>query len=173
MDRLRFSTHKLIEHWIQPLTAQELQVSVSAFLDLRPDGFALHQKSQRFAILEFTRAMDASEEWEEKKFAEKRSRYAPFWISSILKALDITSRVNLEKIRKMVTKRTFDAHDLMLRSYYAVLLIMLRCRGSFTASSWSTTSRSWYLLGPSAWTSLLDSLGSPFSRENFHYFNLP
>jgi hypothetical protein len=54
---LRSSIHKLIENRIQPLTAQELQTSVSAFLDLCPDGFALHQKSKRFAILEFTRAM--------------------------------------------------------------------------------------------------------------------
>jgi hypothetical protein len=31
----------------------------------------------RLAILEFTRAIDSSEDWEEKKDAEKRSRYAP------------------------------------------------------------------------------------------------
>ena len=41
-------------------------------------------------------------------------------VYSTLKALGITSRVNLEKIRKGVAKRTFEAHDLMLRSYYAV-----------------------------------------------------
>jgi hypothetical protein len=34
MDRLRFSTHKLIENQIQPLTDQEIQASVFAFLDL-------------------------------------------------------------------------------------------------------------------------------------------
>jgi hypothetical protein len=51
---------------------------VSAFLDLRPDGYAVHQKSKRLAILEFTRAMDSSEDWELKKDAEKRKRYAPF-----------------------------------------------------------------------------------------------
>jgi hypothetical protein len=28
--------------------------------DLRPDGYAIHQKSKRLAILEFTRAMDSS-----------------------------------------------------------------------------------------------------------------
>jgi len=165
MDRPRFSTHKLIENWIQPLTAQELPASVSAFWTCAPMVSrvccALHQKSQRFAILVFTRAMDSSEEREEKKFAGKRSRYAPVldffnsvqktqgWTMiqtcfqfnftvgvrgsisqvdcttplsffSAPKALDITSRVNLEIIRKLVAKRNFEAHDLMLRSYYAV-----------------------------------------------------
>ena len=56
--------------------AHELQANVFAFLNLRPDGYALHHKSKRLAILEFTRAMDSSEDWEEKKDAEKRSRYA-------------------------------------------------------------------------------------------------
>jgi hypothetical protein len=34
-------------------------------------------KSKRVAILEFTRAMDSSADWETKKDAEKRARYAP------------------------------------------------------------------------------------------------
>ena len=34
--------------------------------------------------------------------------------------LRITSQINLEKMRKVVAKRTFEAHDLMLRSCYAV-----------------------------------------------------
>ncbi len=38
----------------------------------------------------------------------------------MLKALGITSQINLEKNRKVVAKRTFEAHDLMIRSYYAV-----------------------------------------------------
>ena len=38
---------------------------------------------------------------------------------STLKALGITSRANLEKIRKATAKRAFEAHDLLLRSYYA------------------------------------------------------
>jgi hypothetical protein len=155
--RLRFSTLILDQNRIRRLNAQELQTSVSSFLDLRPDGFATHQKSKRLAILEFTRAMDSSDDWEVKKDAGKRERYAPVleffnslperqgWtllqfnftvgvrgsISNVdrteplsfvstLKALGITSRVNLEKIRKAVAKRTFEAHDLMLRSYYAV-----------------------------------------------------
>ena len=39
--------------------------------DLRPDGYAIHQKSKRLAILEFTRARDSSEDGEVKKDAEK------------------------------------------------------------------------------------------------------
>jgi hypothetical protein len=61
--RLRFSTLILDENRIPRLNAQELQasVSLSSYLDLRPDGFATHQKSKRLAILEFTRAMDSSD----------------------------------------------------------------------------------------------------------------
>ena len=71
--RLCFSTFTMDEQKIRPLTAQELQANVSGFLDLRPDRYALHHKSKHLAILEFTRAMDSSEDWEEKKDAEKRS----------------------------------------------------------------------------------------------------
>jgi hypothetical protein len=101
--------------------------------------------------------MDSLDDWEAKKDAKKRARYAPvldFFNSlpekqgwtllqfnftvgvrgsisnldrtdllsflSTLKALGITSRVNLEKIRKATAKRAFEAHDLLLRSHYAV-----------------------------------------------------
>jgi hypothetical protein len=157
LDRLRFSSLILEGEKIRRCSTQELQTSVSAFLDLRPDGYAVHKKSKRLAILEFTRAMDSSDDWELQKDAEKRKRYAPvleFFNSppdrqgwsllqfnftvgvrgsistedrtdplsfvSTLKALGISSRVNLEKIRKRVAKRTFEAHDLMHHSYYAV-----------------------------------------------------
>jgi ribonuclease HI len=156
LAQLRFSTHTLTDNQVRRLNDQELQTSLSAFLDLRPDGFAVHQKSKRAAILEFTRAMDSSVDWEEKKDAEKRARYAPVldffnslsenlgWkliqfnftvgvrgsISNVdrteplsflstLRALGITSKANLEKIRKVTAKRAFEAHDLLLRSYYA------------------------------------------------------
>jgi len=46
-------------------------------------------------------------------------RTEPLSFMSTLKALGITSQINLEKIRKVVAKRTFEAHDL-LRSFYAV-----------------------------------------------------
>jgi hypothetical protein len=77
LARLRSSTYTLTENKIRPFTDHELQTTVSVFLDLHPDGYAIHLKSKRLAILEFTRAMDSSEDWEEKKDAEKRSRYAP------------------------------------------------------------------------------------------------
>ena len=101
--------------------------------------------------------MDSSEDWEEKKDAEKRSRYAPVleflnslqekegWtiiqfnftvgvrgsisnvdrteplsFTSTLKALGITSRINPDRIREVVVNFTFEAHDLMIRGYYAV-----------------------------------------------------
>jgi hypothetical protein len=156
LDRMRFSSLILEGEKIRRCSTQELKTSVSAFLDLRPDGYAVHQKSKR-SILEFTRAMDSTDDWELQKDAEKRKRYDPvleFFNSlpdrqgwsllqfnftvgvrgsistedrtdplsfvSMLKALGISLRVNLEKIRKRVATRTFEAHDLMLRSYYAV-----------------------------------------------------
>jgi hypothetical protein len=57
------------------VSVHELRASVSSFLDLLPDGFTIHQKSIRVVILEFTRAMDSSDDWEAKKDAEKRARY--------------------------------------------------------------------------------------------------
>ena len=54
LDRLRFSSLILEGEKIRRCSTQELQTSVSAFLDLRPDGYAVHQKSERLAILEFT-----------------------------------------------------------------------------------------------------------------------
>ena len=47
-------------------------------------------------------------------------RTEPLSFVSTLKALGLTSRVNLEIIRKAVAKRTLEDHDLMLCSYYAV-----------------------------------------------------
>ena len=55
LAQLRFSTHTLTDNQVRRLNDQELQTSLSAFLDLRPDGFAVHQKSKRAAILEFTK----------------------------------------------------------------------------------------------------------------------
>ena len=54
LARLRFSTYTLTENEIRPLTDQELKTTVSALLDLRPDVYAIHQKSKSLAILEFT-----------------------------------------------------------------------------------------------------------------------
>jgi hypothetical protein len=143
LARFRFSTYIVEGQRIRPLTAEELQSQVSAFLDLRPDGYALHHKTKRLAILEFTRAIDSSDDWEEKKDSEKRNRYAPVldffnslqeregWtmtqfnftvgvrgsisnvdrteplsFTSTLKALGITSRTNIDRVRKLVANRT-------------------------------------------------------------------
>jgi hypothetical protein len=45
-----FSTQKLYENQPRPLTAQNLR-TLSLFLDLRPDGCALHQKHKRLVVL--------------------------------------------------------------------------------------------------------------------------
>ena len=60
----------------------------------------LHSWTSALAIFEFTRAMDSSEDWEEKKDVGKGAGIHPFWSSS--------------------TNRTFEAHDLMLSNCYAV-----------------------------------------------------
>ena len=44
LARLRSSTYTLTENKIRPLTGHKLQTTVSAFLDLRPDGYARHLK---------------------------------------------------------------------------------------------------------------------------------
>jgi hypothetical protein len=77
LDRLRFSSLILEEGTIRRCSTQELHTSVSAFLDLRPNGYAVHKKSKRLAILEFTRAMDSSDDWELQKDAEKRKEVRP------------------------------------------------------------------------------------------------
>jgi hypothetical protein len=73
LTRLIFSTHTLSENLVRLLSEQEIQALVSTFLDLRPDGFSIHQKSKRVVILEFRRAMDSLDDWEVKKDAEKRA----------------------------------------------------------------------------------------------------
>ena len=49
---------------------------VKAFLDKRPDGVAFDETKKKVCLLEITRAMDASEEWEERKERDKTKRYA-------------------------------------------------------------------------------------------------
>ena len=44
----------------------------------------------------------------------------PLSFTCKLKALGITPRINLDRIRKVVANRTFEAHDRMLRSYYGL-----------------------------------------------------
>ena len=67
--------------------------------------------------------------------------------------LGITSQTSFEKIRKVVAKRTFEPHYLMLRSYYAV---------KFSSSSQVDFSR---LVGSSARS--LFSTASGFSHNLF------
>jgi hypothetical protein len=49
---------------------------VKSFLDKRPDGVAFDESAKKVCLLEFTRAMDAREDWEERKDTEKTKRYA-------------------------------------------------------------------------------------------------
>jgi len=80
-------------------------------------------------VLEFFNSLPDRQGWSVLQFnitvgvrgsISTEDRTDPLSFVSALKALGISSRVNLEKIRKRVAKRTFEAHDLMLRSYYAV-----------------------------------------------------
>jgi hypothetical protein len=88
LPRLRFSTHTLTANRVRRLSDQELQHSVSAFLDLRPDGFAFHQKSKRIAILEFTRAMDSSEQYQERFWRRRLDRIGLDTINKELLAIE-------------------------------------------------------------------------------------
>jgi hypothetical protein len=49
---------------------------VKAFLDKRPDGVAFDETKKKVCLFEFTRAMGAREEWEERKERDKTKRYA-------------------------------------------------------------------------------------------------
>jgi hypothetical protein len=106
--------------------------------------------------------MDTDVQWEVRKDAEKRRRYAPVldffsashkraswkllqinftvgvrgsistagilervgqWTHSFVSSLErlgVSRKSDIERTRKAVAKRTFEAHDLMLRSYFAV-----------------------------------------------------
>ena len=162
LDKLRFTTLQLDGSTLRNKDPTEIDDTVKAFLNLRPDGFALNVKKQEIAILEFTRAMDTDVQWEARKDAEKRRRYAPVldffnashkraswtmsqinftvgvrgsistadilervgqWTHSFVSSLErlgVSRKLDIERTRKAVAKRTFEAHDLMLRSYYAV-----------------------------------------------------
>ena len=162
LDKLRFTTLQLDGSTLRNKDPTEIDDTVKAFLNLRPDGFALNVKKQEIALLEFTRAMDTDVQWEARKDAEKRRRYAPVldffnashkraswtmsqinftvgvrgsistadilervgqWTHSFVSSLErlgVSRKLDIERTRKAVAKRTFEAHDLMLRSYYAV-----------------------------------------------------
>jgi hypothetical protein len=49
---------------------------IKVFLDKRPDGVAFDETTKKVCLLEFTRAMDAREDWEERKDLEKSKRYS-------------------------------------------------------------------------------------------------
>ena len=158
---LRFTSLQLDGSVLRKKNQQEMDDAVKAFLQLRPDGYAINPKSKQVFLLEFTRAMDTDPHWEEYKDAEKARRYAPVldffnasrhragwtmsqvnftvgvrgsistldlrgrddrWIRSFtssLKMLGVTRQADIKRTCKLVAMRIFEAHDLMLRSYYA------------------------------------------------------
>ena len=158
---LRFTSLHLEGSVLRQKNQRETEDAVQAFLQLRPDGYAINSKSKQIFLLEFTRAMDTDPHWEEHKDAEKTRRYAPVldffnaschragwtmsqvnftvgvrgsistidfagrddrWIRSFtssLRLLGVTRQADINRTCKLVAKRIFEAHDLMLRSYYA------------------------------------------------------
>jgi hypothetical protein len=48
------------------------------FLDKRPDGVAFDETKKKVCLLEFTRAMDAREDWEKRKEKDMTKRYAQY-----------------------------------------------------------------------------------------------
>ena len=74
---LKHSTLKLNLGTLVPKSDQELQAMADSFVDLRPDGHAIHDHKKIVSLLEFTRAMDTDDDWEARKDQEKRVRYAP------------------------------------------------------------------------------------------------
>ena len=74
---LRFTSLHLEGSVLRQKNQRETEDAVQAFLQLRPDGYAINSKSKQIFLLEFTRAMDTDPHWEEHKDAEKTRRYAP------------------------------------------------------------------------------------------------
>ena len=135
------------------LRAQRLDPStqdVADFLNKRPDGVAFRRPvgaQKQLRILEFTRASDASDDWQEKKEVEKNLRYCQHvkFISELtswqveqinftvgirgqlhsmsfkrrLLSLGIETDKAQESIRKLTVRRTLEAHELMLRCYFS------------------------------------------------------
>ena len=134
------------------LRAQGLNPStqdVADFLNKRPDGVAFRRPvgaQKQLRILEFTRASDACDGWQEKKEAEKNLRYCQHvqFISELtswhveqinftvgirgqlhstsfkrrLFSLGVETDKAQESIRKLTVRRTLEAHELMLRCYF-------------------------------------------------------
>ena len=71
--------HSKIERFLERTGSPSNDTDVKAFLDKpgkRPDGVAFDETKKKVCLLEFTRAMDAREEWEERKERDKTKRYA-------------------------------------------------------------------------------------------------
>ena len=135
------------------LRAQGLNPSaqdVADFLKKRPDGVAFRRPvgaQKQLRILEFTRASDTSDDWQEKKEVEKNLRYCQHvkFISELtswhveqinftvgirgqlqstsfkrrLLSLGVETDKAQESIRKLTVRRTLEAHELMLRCYFS------------------------------------------------------
>ena len=67
---LRFTSLQLDGSVLRQKNQRETEDAVQAFLQLRPDGYAINPKSKQIFLLEFTRAMDTDPHWEEYKDAE-------------------------------------------------------------------------------------------------------
>ena len=63
------TTLQLEDSTLREKDPEEIDYTVQAFLNLRPDGFALNVKKQEIALLEFTRAMDTDVQWEARKLS--------------------------------------------------------------------------------------------------------
>ena len=133
------------------LRAQGLDPStqdVADFLNKRPDRVAFRRPAgaqKQVCILEFTRASDACDDWQDKKEAEKNFRYCRHvqFISEFTSWQQINFTVGIrgqlhsasfkrrlfslgvetdkaqESIRKLTVRRTIEAHELMLRCYFS------------------------------------------------------
>jgi len=52
------------------------ETDIDTFISRRPDGQAFEKEKKSCVFLEYTRAMDANEEWAEKKEQKKNDRYS-------------------------------------------------------------------------------------------------
>ena len=67
----------LTDNQVRQLSDQALQTSVSAFLDLRPDGFALYRRAKEWPFWSLQELWTHPRIGKQRKDAGKRARYAP------------------------------------------------------------------------------------------------
>ena len=72
----RAKIRKDIKEYLTTYAIDFDDADIDTFIALRPAGLAFDMEEKLCVFLEYTRAMDTNEDWEEKKELEKNDRYS-------------------------------------------------------------------------------------------------